>query len=47
MGILIENPGDLGRIGNLQLTAGSLGSKNSYKNVHIYIINKGNFKLIK
>lgn len=32
---------------NVQLTAGSLGQKNSYKVVPIYIINKGKFKSIK
>jgi len=47
MGILTVNPGDIGELRNLQLTAGSLGSKNSYKNVHIYTINRGKFKLIK
>jgi branched-chain amino acid transport system substrate-binding protein len=47
MGTLIENPGNKGRLKNLELTAGSLGSKDSYENVHIYIISRGNFKLIK
>lgn len=47
MGILVENPKDTDRIRNIEFTAGSLGSKNSYKNVNIYIINRGKFKLIK
>ncbi len=47
MGNLISNPRDKERLKDIQLTAGSLGSKSSYKNVSIYIINKGAFKLIK
>ena len=47
MGSLIENPGNKGRLKNLELTAGSIGFKDSYENVHIYIISRGNFKLIK
>jgi branched-chain amino acid transport system substrate-binding protein len=47
MGDLISNPRDKERLKDTQLTAGSLGSKSSYKNVSIYIINNGTFKLIK
>jgi len=47
MGSLVKNPGNLGALGNIQLTAGSLGKRDSYENVHIYVINRGNFKLIK
>ncbi len=47
MGSLIENPRDTRRLKNIKLTAGSLGSKDSYENVHIYMISKGDFKLIK
>jgi len=43
----VKNPGNLGALGNIQLTAGSLGKRDSYENVHIYVINRGNFKLIK
>jgi branched-chain amino acid transport system substrate-binding protein len=47
MGSLMENPGNLRVLGNIQLTAGSLGKRDSYENVHIYVINRGKFKLIK
>ncbi|MBN1694341.1 penicillin-binding protein activator [candidate division WOR-3 bacterium] len=47
MGSLIENPENKVRLKNMQLTAGSLGTGDSYDNVHIYIISRGNFKLIK
>ncbi len=47
MGSLIENPRNKERLKNIQLTAGSLGAGDSYENVHIYIISRGNFKLIK
>jgi branched-chain amino acid transport system substrate-binding protein len=47
MGTLISNPKDKEKLKNIQLTAGSLGSQSSYRNVSIYIINNGAFKLIK
>jgi branched-chain amino acid transport system substrate-binding protein len=47
MGQLIEDPNNQRKLRNMQLTAGSLGSKDSYNNVHIYIISRGEFKLIK
>jgi branched-chain amino acid transport system substrate-binding protein len=47
MGNLIRNPRNIIRLKNIKLTAGSLGSKDSYKNVHIYMISRGDFKLIK
>jgi len=47
MGSLIENPGNKGRLKNIQLTAGSLGAGDSYEDVHIYMISRGKFKLIK
>jgi branched-chain amino acid transport system substrate-binding protein len=47
MGSLIENPRNTGKLRNFKLTAGSLGYKDSYENVSIYIISRGNFKLIK
>lgn len=47
MGSLIENPRNNIRLRNIHLTAGSLGSPDSYEDVHIYMISRGNFKLIK
>lgn len=47
MGSLIRNPRDKKRLKNIKLTAGSLGSKDSYEDVHIYMISRGNFKLMK
>jgi branched-chain amino acid transport system substrate-binding protein len=47
MGELLDNPDNKGRLRNIQLTAGSIGSKSSYENVHIYMITKGDFKRIK
>ncbi len=47
MGELLENPDNKERLRNIKLTAGSIGSKSSYENVHIYMITKGDFKQIK
>ncbi len=47
MGSLIDNPRDKRRLKDIKLTAGSLGSKDSYEDVHIYMISRGDFKLIK
>jgi branched-chain amino acid transport system substrate-binding protein len=47
MGELLENSDNKGRLRNIQLTAGSIDSKSSYENVHIYMITKGDFKRIK
>ena len=47
MGSLIDNPRDKRRLKDIQLTAGSLGAGDSYEDVHIYMISRGDFKLIK
>jgi branched-chain amino acid transport system substrate-binding protein len=47
MGSLINNPGDIRKLTNIRLSAGSLGFENSYEDVHIYMISRGDFKLIK
>jgi len=47
MGELLENPDNKERLEKIELTAGSIGSKSSYENVRIYMITKGDFKLIK
>ncbi|MEJ2355223.1 MAG: penicillin-binding protein activator, partial [candidate division WOR-3 bacterium] len=47
MGELLQNPDNTGRLRNIKLTAGSIGTKDSYENVHIYMISKGDFKRIK
>ncbi|MEJ2568237.1 MAG: penicillin-binding protein activator [candidate division WOR-3 bacterium] len=47
MGELLENPDNKGKLKNIKLTAGSIDSKSSYENVHIYMITKGDFKRIK
>ena len=47
MGSLAENIRDMRRLKNIRLTAGSLGLADSYEDVHIYMISRGDFKLIK
>lgn len=47
MGRLIENPRNQSELRNIQLTAGSLGARDSYNRVRIYVISRGEFKLIK